>query len=75
MEDTATLSTAVTLSGGTLRADNLVVNGSLHFTGGLLEVDGGTITGLANLTVPAGGEFRARGVKSFRITPAAGSTT
>lgn len=74
VEGTATLQTAVALDGGTLRANNLVVNGSLHFAGGLLELTGGTITGLASLSVPTGSEFRASGVQSLRITGAADST-
>ncbi len=74
VEGTATISTALTLIGGTFRANNLVVNGSLHFGGGLLEITGGTITGLASLAVPSGGEFRASGVQALRVTGAAGST-
>ena len=40
----------------------------------MLELTGGTITGLASLAIPTNGEFRASGVQSLRITGAAGST-
>jgi T5SS/PEP-CTERM-associated repeat protein len=74
VEGTATIATAVTLNGGTLRANSLAVNGSFFFGGGLLELTGGAITGLTSLAVPTGGEFRARGVQSLRMAGAAGST-
>jgi T5SS/PEP-CTERM-associated repeat protein len=74
IEGDATISSALNLNGGTLRATNLIINGSFHFGGGLLELSGGTISGLANLAVPTGGEFRASGVQSVRIAGAAGST-
>jgi T5SS/PEP-CTERM-associated repeat protein len=74
VEGNATISSAVTLNGGTLRATNLAVSGAFHFGGGLLELTGGTISGLTNLAVPTGGEFRASGVQALRITGAAGST-
>ena len=74
VEGIATISSALTLNGGTLRASSLVVNGPLQFTGGLLELTGGTITGLTSLAVPTNGEFRASGVQSVRVTGAAGST-
>jgi hypothetical protein len=74
IEEDATVSSVLYLDGGTLRTDNLIVNGSLHFSGGLLELTGGIITGQTDLTVPTSGEFRARGVQSLRVTGAAGST-
>ena len=45
-----------------------------NLAAGLLELTGGTITGLSSLAVPTNGEFRASGVQSLRVTGAAGST-
>ena len=73
VEENATISSGLTLNGGSFRANNLIVNGPLHFGGGILELTGGTITGLTSLAIPTNGEFRARGVQSLRITGAAGS--
>src|SRR5262249_28250025 len=48
--------------------------GALDFNRGVLELTGGAISGLANLIVPASGEFRVRGIQTVAITGAAGST-
>ncbi len=74
VDGTATISTALTLNGGKLTATNIVANGPLQFSGGVLELTGGTITGISNLGIPTNGEFRARGTQAFRINGAAGST-
>ena len=64
----------LTLNGGTLSTSSLVVNGAFHFDRGVLELTGGTISGLGNLTVPTNGEFRASGVQALQIIGLAGST-
>ena len=74
VDGTATISTALTLNGGKLTATNIVANGPLQFSGGVLELTGGTITGISNLGIPTNGEFRARGTQAFRVNGAAGST-
>ncbi|MEX2168636.1 MAG: autotransporter-associated beta strand repeat-containing protein [Pirellulales bacterium] len=76
VEGTATLAKPLTIDGGTFKANSLVIGagGALDFDRGILELTGGTITGLANLAVPTNGEFRASGVQALRITGAAGST-
>jgi T5SS/PEP-CTERM-associated repeat protein/autotransporter-associated beta strand protein len=76
VELTATLSKPLTINGGAFKTNSLVIGagGALDFDRGLLELTGGAITGLASLTVPTNGEFRASGVQSLRITGAAGST-
>ena len=40
----------------------------------IIEIAGGTITGLTSLAIPTNGEFRARGIQALRIAGAAGST-
>ena len=76
VEGTATLSKPLTIDGGKFKSNNLVVGagGSLDFDRGLLELTGGTITGLASLVMPTNGEFRVSGVQALRVTGAAGST-
>ena len=74
VDGTATISTALTLNGGKLTATNIVANGPLQFSGGVLELTGGTITGISSLGIPTNGEFRARGTQAFRVNGAAGST-
>ena len=76
VEGTGTLSTTLTIDGGTFKANSLVTGagGALNFDRGVLELTGGAITGLASLVVPPNGEFRASGVQAFRITGVAGST-
>jgi T5SS/PEP-CTERM-associated repeat protein len=75
IENTMTLSTALHLDGGSLKAFslNVVTGGSLDFDGGTFELTGGSVTGLSSLSVPTGGEFRALGSHSFRVTGAADS--
>ena len=63
----------LTLNGGKLSTSSLVVNGAFHFDRGVLELTGGTISGLSNLTVPTNGEFRASGVHALQIIGLAGS--
>jgi len=74
IDATATISTGFTLNGGKLTATNIVANGPLQFSGGVLELTGGTITGISNLGIPTNGEFRARGTQAFRVNGAADST-
>ena len=62
------------LDGGTLSTGSLVVNGAFHFDRGTLEITGGTISGLGNLTVATNGEFRASGVQALQIIGLTGST-
>jgi T5SS/PEP-CTERM-associated repeat protein len=75
IENTMTLSTALRLDGGSLKAFslNVVAGGSLDFDGGIFELTGGPVTGLNSLGVPTGGEFRALGSYSFRVAGAADS--
>jgi T5SS/PEP-CTERM-associated repeat protein len=70
---TATVSSPLTLNGGTLRAASLNVNAPFLFSSGVLELTGGTISGLTSLAVPTAGEFRASGVQPLRVTGAPGS--
>ncbi|MDZ4657668.1 MAG: hypothetical protein SH868_08820 [Bythopirellula sp.] len=76
VEGTATLTKPLTITGGAFKTTSLAVGagGSLNFDHGVLELAGGSLTGLANLVVPANGEFRASGAATTRITAAAGST-
>ena len=76
VEGNATLSKPLTIDGGTFKTNGLVIGagGALDFDRGILELAGGTITGLTSLAIPTNGEFRASGVQSLRITGAAGST-
>ncbi len=76
VEEVATIpyDSGLTINGGTMCAKNLVVNGPFQFSGGVLEITGGTITGLTSLNIPTGGEFRATGTQDLRIAGAAGST-
>jgi T5SS/PEP-CTERM-associated repeat protein len=78
VEGATTIASAATLtiSGGTFKSNGLTVNsgGALDFDRGVFELTGGVITGLTNLTVPTGGEFRASGVQPVRVTGVAGST-
>lgn len=62
------------LDGGSLTSKNLSVNGEFYFDRGMLEVAGGTISGISDLVVPANGEFRASGSHTLKITGEAGST-
>jgi hypothetical protein len=64
----------LTLDGGTLDTGSLVVNGAFHFDRGTLGINGGTISGLGNLTVGSNAELRARGVQTLAIVGVAGST-
>ena len=75
-EGTATLTKRLTIDGGAFKTTSLVVGagGSLFFDHGVLELTGGSVSGLTNLFVPANGEFRASGAATARITAAAGST-
>jgi fibronectin-binding autotransporter adhesin len=75
VEGTATLTKPVTINGGAFKTTSLLVGvgGSLFFDHGILELAGGSISGLSNLVVPANGEFRASGAATTRITAAAGS--
>ncbi|MBA3484784.1 MAG: hypothetical protein H0T51_23535 [Pirellulales bacterium] len=72
---TATLTKPLTIDGGAFKSTSLAVGagGSLIFNHGVLELTGGSVSGLANLVVPANGEFRASGAATTRITAAAGS--
>lgn len=65
---------SLTLAGGSLKTDDLVVDGSFLFTSGLLELTGGSITGLSSLVIPTNGEVRAQGIQSQALTGIAGST-
>ena len=60
VEGTATLSKPLTIDGGAFKSTSLAVGagGSLNFDHGILELTGGSVTGLSNLVVPANGEFR-----------------
>jgi T5SS/PEP-CTERM-associated repeat protein len=74
VEGAATISSALTLGGGTLRANGIHVVGPFQFLAGTLELTGGTITGVSTLNIPTNGEFRAAGTHALRIAGAAGST-
>ena len=76
VEGTATLTKPLTIDGGAFKTTSLAVGagGSLIFDHGILELTGGSVTGLSNLVVPANGEFRASSAQTTRITAAAGST-
>jgi fibronectin-binding autotransporter adhesin len=76
VEGTATLTKPLTIEGGAFKATNLAVDtgGSLIFNHGILELTGGSVTGLSNLIIPANGEVRASGAATARITAVAGST-
>ncbi len=75
IEGTATVSTGLSIQGGTLKVGSLNLGAApFHFSGGVLEVTGGSVS-LPNGTVavPTGGQFRALGTISQRISGAAGS--
>jgi T5SS/PEP-CTERM-associated repeat protein len=76
VEGVATLTKPLTIAGGAFKTMSLAVGagGSLNFDHGLLELAGGDVSGLANLIIPANGEFRASSAQTTRITAAAGST-
>lgn len=48
----------LTLNGGTLKTTDLSVLGAFQFDRGTLEINGGTITGLSQFTVPTNGTLR-----------------
>jgi T5SS/PEP-CTERM-associated repeat protein len=75
IENRMTVSSPLHLDGGSLKTFILDVTtgGSIDFDGGVFELTGGPVTGLNNLTVPAGGEFRAVGSYSFPVTGIASS--
>jgi T5SS/PEP-CTERM-associated repeat protein len=76
VEGAATISRPLSIVGGTFRASSITLagGGALEFDRGVLELIGGTITGLAQLNVPTNGEFRVSGVQEYRVVGAAGST-
>src|SRR5262249_1358969 len=76
VEGTATLTKPLKIDGGTFKTNGLTVGagGSLNFQSGVLEVSGGSITGLAQLNIPTNGEFRAVGTQTLRVAGAVGST-
>jgi hypothetical protein len=76
VEGAATLTKPVKIDGGTFKTNGLTVGagGSLNFQSGVLEISGGSITGLAQLNIPTNGEFRAVGTQTIRVAGAVGST-
>lgn len=76
VEGAATLTKPLTIAGGAFKTNGLTIGsgGLLDFDRGVLELTGGTITGLAQLNIPTNGEFRVSGTQSLRIVGAAGST-
>jgi T5SS/PEP-CTERM-associated repeat protein len=75
VEGTASTNAGLSIQGGTLKAGSLSVSSPFQFTGGVLEMTGGSLS-LPNsrVAVPTGGEFRALGTISQLISGAAGST-
>ena len=71
---TAILNEPLTLSGGTLRSNGFAINSTFQFTGGVLQVDNGSIVNISNLNIPSGGELRINGTAAMNISGAAGST-
>ena len=76
VEGAATLTKPLKIDGGTFKANGLSIGsgGSLLFQSGVLELSGGTISGLPQINVPTNGEFRAVGNHTVRIAGAVGST-
>ena len=64
---------ALSLNGGSLTTHDLDVDGQLHFNSGVLELTGGTLTGLSQMTVPANGELRVMGNYPVRLLSLPGS--
>jgi T5SS/PEP-CTERM-associated repeat protein len=76
VEGAATLTKPLNIDGGTFKTNGLTIGagGSLNFQSGVLEISGGSITGLAQLNIPTNGEFRAVGNQTVRVAAAVGST-
>ncbi|HMO87085.1 MAG TPA: hypothetical protein PKC18_19420, partial [Lacipirellulaceae bacterium] len=76
VEGTATLTKPLIIAGGTFKTNGLTIGagGTLDFDRGVLELTGGTITGMPSLNIPTNGELRVGGTHTLRIAGAAGST-
>lgn len=74
IEGSAILNEPLTLNGGTLRATGLALNSTFQFSGGVLQIDGGSIVNASSLSIPSGGELRIAGTAAMPIAGAAGST-
>lgn len=71
---TVDASRTLVLNGGGLRTRNLSVNGSFLFQSGVLELTGGSVTGLPSLTVPTNGTLQGTGAYNLPVSATSGST-
>jgi hypothetical protein len=70
---TIAASRTLALNGGSLQMNSVKVNGLFVFNSGILELTGGTITGLSTLTMPTNGTLKATGVYNLPVSAASGS--